>query len=255
MSGRNNFKWAKSYGHRLENAVEQFNRLRASTMRRDPAARDWLPGKADYNALKQSINSSDDLQRVINSLERFNSREARQVYTTRSGVTISQWEKREIGIQASVANRRFARETRQNLALDVTVGGKAAGFKRGQMPTAREAEFSMRNYDIEKVRPQDWNAFKEKLKRQSAREYMSLKKEIMRSNYIKKLNQVFGEDRARRLVDKIRSMDAGAFVKKAMSEELADFGHAYIVEAQGANFTDAQWEDELGTLEAVWGAV
>lgn len=245
------FRWKKDYGHALERAVNQYNAARSSTLRHDRSAAAYLPGKADYNAIKAQVRSAADLQRAVNSLERFAAPAARQAITTRGGATMSRWERAELARQASVANQRFARETKRNLALDVTVGGKPAGYKRGQMPTAREAEFAKRNYNIENARPSDIADLRERLRRQSAREYLDVKKNIMRENYISKVERVFGKDRAAGLVKKIRGMSPDNFVKQAMSEQLADFDNLYIIEAQELDDMDIDYEMEI--LKAAWG--
>lgn len=117
--------WKRGDYISLGKAVSQFNqkirKLQAEEKRL------YLPNEINYQEAKENITTRAELNRLINSLKRFQREGAENLYTTKAGEEITVWERKELGIQSKIAQRRLQSEIKE---LN-TIG--ESGFSRAQM--------------------------------------------------------------------------------------------------------------------------
>lgn len=92
MAGQ--IKWKKGDAIRLGRAVAEFNRKIREVQTEEN--RLILPEQISYKEARQNIVTRNELNRLINSLRRFQSEDASELYKTESGEVLTKWERREL---------------------------------------------------------------------------------------------------------------------------------------------------------------
>ena len=125
-------RWKKGDFIKLGKAVSQFNRKINELQREENKL--YLPEIIDYKEAKENITTRRELNRLINSLRRFQREGAEDLYTTMVGENITKWERRELGIQSRIATMRIQKELNElNEPLE-------SGYSRAQMGSRRVKE-------------------------------------------------------------------------------------------------------------------
>ena len=100
--------WKQGDFVRLGRAVAQFNKKVNELNREEKKL--YLPETISYTEAKENITTRRELNRLINSLRRFQREGAEDLYKTQSGEEITKWERRELGIQSRIAQTRLQNE-------------------------------------------------------------------------------------------------------------------------------------------------
>ena len=100
--------WRQGDFLRLGRAVAQFNKKINELQAEENKL--YLPETINYAEAKENITTRRELNRLINSLRRFQREGAEDLYTTQSGESITKWERRELGIQSRIAQTRLIHE-------------------------------------------------------------------------------------------------------------------------------------------------
>ena len=132
--------WKRGDYIRLGRAVSDFNKKINELQQEENKL--YLPTPLSYSNVKENITTRQELNRMINSLRRFQQEDAGELYETESGQQITKWERRELGRQVGIAKRRLKQEL---VGLnEPTIGG----FSRVQMGSmrAREIEAQLKSF-------------------------------------------------------------------------------------------------------------
>ena len=86
--------WKRGDYVKLGRAVSDFNK-KINRLKTEENAL-YLPEEINYNVAKSGITTRRELNRIINSLKRFQREGAEELYTTEAGVNLSKWERREL---------------------------------------------------------------------------------------------------------------------------------------------------------------
>lgn len=103
-----NIRWNRSDTATLSRAVRNFNKKIRELKTEENKL--YLPEEISYKETKENITTRRELNRMINSLKRFQREGAEELYTTKAGEQMTVWERKELGIQARVAIRRLNKE-------------------------------------------------------------------------------------------------------------------------------------------------
>ena len=118
-------RWKRGDYISLGRAISQFNKKINELKQVDNKA--YYPSTINYQETKENIKTRNELNRLINSLRRFQREGAEDLYTTQSGEEITKWERRELGIQSRIAQTRLKKELKElNKPLE-------SGYSRAQM--------------------------------------------------------------------------------------------------------------------------
>lgn len=185
---------------RLGRAVAQFNKKVNELNREEKKL--YLPETINYKEAKENITTRRELNRLINSLRRFQREGAETLYTTQSGETMTKWERRELGIQSRIAQTRLKAE------LKTLNEPTENGFSRVQMGSirAREIEAQIKNLkNIESAVGYEFNRLRERLSRMGTSDYTMKKAIVFRENYLKEMEKYSHFDNYEKLMKKLRS--------------------------------------------------
>lgn len=224
MPKKSNFTWRNDYGVRLESAVNHYNR-QVTKIKKVSGNIPNMPGRVTYNKIKFSVNSKRELDRVIKSLNSLNAKN-RMLVKLPGGIVMTKWQRQQYGKKGFVINQRLAIEHKQIMALEVIGGFEKMGIKNAQMPNVNEAEFRKRNFNPDKVKPQDFDQFAARVEKQYATDYLSKYHEQVQINFYNAVYKTFGSD-ADDLLKIIDGMDNKKFMRMLNSNTLVDFDYVY----------------------------
>lgn len=193
--------WKRGDFVRLGRAVSDFNKKINELNKEERKL--YLPEKIDYKEAKENITTRRELNRLINSLRRFQKEGAEDLYITGAGETITKWERRELGIQSRIAQTRLRAELKK---LEKPL---ESGYSRVQMGSirAREIEAQIKNLkQIETKRGYEFNALKRRIMSQGASDYTMKKAIVFRENYLNEMKKYSHFDNYDILMKKLNSI-------------------------------------------------
>ena len=192
--------WKQGDFVRLGRAVAQFNKKVNELNREEKKL--YLPETINYKEAKENITTRRELNRLINSLRRFQREGAEDLYLTQAGEQISKWERRELGIQSRIAQTRLQNE------LKTLNEPTESGFSRAQMGSMRVREINaqIKNLkNIESAVGYEFNRLRERLSRMGTSDYTMKKAIVFRENYLKEMEKYSHFDNYEKLMKKLRS--------------------------------------------------
>lgn len=163
----------------------------------------YLPDEINYKEAKENITTRKELNRLVNSLRRFQRQGAEDLYTTQAGENITKWERRELGIQSRIAQTRLRAELK-NLEKPLE-----SGYSRVQMGSirAREIEAQIRNLkQIENKKGYEFNNLRQRIMSMGRSDYVMKKATIFRENYLKEMQKYSHFDNYEKLMNKLQSI-------------------------------------------------
>lgn len=176
--------WKRGDYVKLGRAVSDFNKKINSL--RNEENKLYLPDNINYKDIKQDITTRQELNRMINSLRRFQKDDASDLYVTDAGEQITKWERRELGIQTGIAKRRLNKELSE--LNEPSIGG----YSRVQMGSvrAREIEAQIKHLGkIETTKGSDFRRLKRSIKIQGSSDYEMKKAIVFRENYMNEMKK------------------------------------------------------------------
>ena len=166
----------------LTRTVKNFNAKITRLEKRHPELKEFLPEKISVKDLKNNIETRQDFNRELKSLKRFSKKGAEKPVLSKSGITTTAWEKKEVGYKVALLNRkRKAEREKANVSTE-----------KGTMGTIENAGLKPKKYNINTIEPSSWERFKKNVEKQIKSSYFDEKKELYKQNYIKGFINVFG---------------------------------------------------------------
>mgnify|MGYP006967126558 CR=1 FL=1 len=192
--------WKRGDYISLGRAVSQFNKKINELQAEENKL--YLPETISYTEAKENITTRKELNRLINSLRRFQRQGAEDLYTTEAGEEITKWERRELGIQSRIAQTRLRNE------LKTLNEPMESGYSRVQMGSirAREIEAKIRNLkQIENKKGYEFNDLRQRIMSMGRSDYVMKKATIFRKNYLNEMEKYSHFDNYDKLMKKLRS--------------------------------------------------
>ena len=183
MQKRYNIKWRESDEKALAKAVRKFNAKRTRLIKQVPELEEFLPSKISTKEIREHVKTRRDLKNELNSIERFMRKGAEKPIITKEGIKTTVYEKKEISLKVGAINQRRAAELKK----------AAPSTEKGTMGTIRENNLKPKQYDIDKIKKSDWKKFVESVEKQSKDSYASDRYDRYKENFIKGLENAFGE--------------------------------------------------------------
>lgn len=121
-------RWRKKDYLQLGRTIARFNKKVESLGRKKN-----IPLLKSYGEIKEGITTRAELNRVINSLNRFLREGAEDIIELPSGERITKWEKKELSIEARIAKSNLRKEMKP---FELPVKG-SGGYTKAQMGSER----------------------------------------------------------------------------------------------------------------------
>lgn len=216
MPKRYNIKWRKGDEQELAKAVRKFNAKRTRLLKQVPELEDFLPDKLNVQDIKNNNKTRNDFNKTLRSIERFMRKGAEKPIVTEQGVKTTEYQKRELEIQIRTINqRRAAERKRANVSTE-----------KGTMGTIQANNLNPKKVDINKVKKSDWNKFVESVEKQSKDIYQKEKYDRYKENFIKGLQNAFGE-KADRLVSMVEQIDPATLTQMYYDDPIIQIDFIY----------------------------
>lgn len=168
----------------------------------------------------KGLETRADLNRALKSLTK--SAKELEMTTTRGGIEMTKWQKREI----EKAVRRINLErARRNKVIRAEAGDLDPG-NRVQMGKLAEAEH-MRKKPLGTVKPADFASYYRSIQKQSDPEYWKKRDQKYISTYLDSLTNNLGADVAERIKKLISQLDPFDVVVESVTNEFLDHDFAY----------------------------
>lgn len=194
-------RWKRGDYIRLGRAVSDFNRKINKLQTEENKL--YLPDTISYQNLKENITTRQELNRMVNSLRRFQREDATELYTTQAGEQITKWERRELGIQTGIAKRRLNRE------LSVLNEPMESGYSRVQMGSMRanQIQAQIRKLNkLENLKGSEFKNLKKSIKTQGTSDFSMKRAITYRENYIREMKKYSGFENYDKFMDKLNSI-------------------------------------------------
>ena len=228
MPRKSSIKWRRSDEEELKRVVKNFNSKLSRILKKNPEIAEYLPDRVTVKDLKNNITSRQQLNRELNSLRRFSKRGSEEIITSKTGLKVTKWEKKEVGIQVAIINRERTRKKKQLESEEATSRGQKLNQTRSQMNSIRMNELNKKVFNFDKIKKSDWDKYKATVKRQSHPDFQSEADENLRKNYIKGIKEIFGEtETTRQLIKIIESTPLKDFITKFYKEQEATVDFIY----------------------------
>lgn len=216
MPKQYNIKWRGSDTTALQRAVKNFNAKLTRLIAKNPSNVRYYPEKVSIRDIKSRIATRADFNREINKLSRFSLRGAEKLTTTPTGVKLTKYERKEIGIMTGVINRKRKQEI-ERLGLTLEKGLKTQVKKQSLTPKKR----------LETVQPRDFEKFVESLEKEMASTFNKQQKEKYVSNYFKGLYNQLGAERANKIVSLLEQQSPDFIVDNSLGNPFLTIDFIY----------------------------
>lgn len=239
MQKRYNIKWRKTDEKKLAKAVRKFNAKRTRLLKQVPELEEFLPPKASTKDIRKSVQTRRDLKNELNALERFMRKGAEKPIVTKEGIKTTAYEKKEIAIKVRAINQRRAAELKK----------AAPSTEKGTMGTIRENNLKPKKYDIDKIKKSDWKKFVESVEKQSRDSYAADRYDRYKDNFIKGLENAFGEKGAE-LIEIAKQIDSETLTQMYYDDPILQIDFIYDPLEMQVKI-DAMKEHLTGYLESM----
>lgn len=220
-------KWRKSDLEHLEKTIKKFNAKLSRVEKNKPDIAQYQPNKISKKEMIDKIGTRKDFNRELKSLERYLKRGSEVIKESKTGNKVSKWEYREVALKVAKINRDKTRERKKLEQLEVTSQGKKTGLKRGEMGSERMTSLEPKKFDFDKIKKgKEWDKFVESVEKQVRDSYADDKYDLWKENYIKGIENVFGNN-ASDIISAIRSIDSSIVINKFYSEQEASIDFIY----------------------------
>lgn len=198
MPRRSNIKWRQQDKETISKTVRQFNAKLTRILKKHPELAPYLPDRLTVEGVRQSIETRQDFNREVRSLQRFLKRGAERPILSDSGIKTTEWQRREVGYKVATVNRaRTLEAKRANVSTE-----------KGTMGSIEANNLRPKSYDINRIAPRDWNKFIETVERQVMTNYDSDRVERYKENYLKSIRRNLGtRGKAKELYDLVATLD------------------------------------------------
>lgn len=239
MQKRYNIKWRDTDEKELAKAVRKFNAKRTRLLKQVPELEEFLPPKASTKEIRKSVQTRRDLKNELNALERFMRKGVEKPIVTKEGIKTTAYEKKEIAIKVRSINQRRAAELKK----------AAPSTEKGTMGTIRENNLKPKKYDIDKIKKSDWKNFVESVEKQSRDSYAADRYERYKDNFIKGLENAFGEKGAE-LIEIAKQIDSETLTQMYYDDPILQIDFIYDPLEMQVKI-DAMEEHLTGYLESM----
>jgi hypothetical protein len=183
MQRKPDIKWRTTDTEKLQHEINRFNAKIERVKRSHPEWENFLPKRIDKNEFKSNIKTRQDFNRELKSLDRFSQRGIEKPITSKTGNTVTKWEKKEAGYKVAQINRnRKAQRDFYNIERP-----------NMQMGTRKQNELKPKKFDFDKIKKGDeWEKFKATLEKQISANYNFEKLEQYKKNYLESIQNNLG---------------------------------------------------------------
>lgn len=210
-------RYDKKLNQQINRTIKNFNQKIA---RLEKEQREMLPTRITKNELKNNVYTRNELQRKLKQLQRFSTRGAEQIITTKGGVRLTQYELNELKRENARVKRNITRELNRLKINKPKVFGKIQSSTFSEMGDTDYLNLVARRKALEKnitkINKEEFERFKKLVEKTGrSQQYMN---NIFKENYFEMLTDLgyyFDYDNAKlkELKEKLMQLKPNDFLK------------------------------------------
>ena len=221
---RSKIRWRDSDTAELNRLIKNFNAKLYREEKKNPATADYLPSRVKKSEVIKSIETRADFNRLKKSLSAFSKRGAEKPVKSSRGAKATQWEVDEFKKKQKIENVRRTRERNKLNEKEMKSRGKPTGLKRGEMGTVKENSLKPNKKKFENLSQKEWEKAKLNIDKSLNAQHREQKKQTMKDNYIKGLeNAGYSDD----VIDLVKNTNVDDFMETVDTDTEATFDFIY----------------------------
>ena len=233
-------RWQKGDYITLGKAVAEFNKKIDKLEQMEGLG--YLPEKISYQETKSKIYSRKELNRIVNSLKRFQKEGAEDLVITQAGTFITKWENQQLKQQSKIAIARINEEL-----SSLSTPKEGAKYSFAQMGISRVAELERMKEKIESLRtekdPEEFTKKMTYVRKIGTYDFARKMAEVYRKNYMTMIESTYKNfDNFDKFKEKLESIkDPTQFYKFLKNnEKLSDIAYMYDLARVGVGGASTQ---------------
>lgn len=182
-----NIRWRSSDEANLKQSVKKFNSKVRRLAKSKPDLAPFLPKPVSYKQIRNNITTRADLNRDLNSLNRFLKPGSETPLTTDRGLKTTKWQKNEVALKVAQINRNRTRELKES----------GISTYKGTMNAVRQNNLNPKSFNIENIAPDRWNKYIQNVEKQVRSNYNEERNKMYVQNYLVALDNelgIYGEE-------------------------------------------------------------
>lgn len=282
MPRKRGISWNDNQKSQLAKAVKNFNaKISRLEKKNDPELKNLLPERVSVKDLKKLIETSQDLNKYVNSLQRFTRKGSEKIVVVpgyskdkinemlkeasspediekimsyrknKYNLKTTKWQKNEMSIMARSVNLRRKNRLDTLSNIEASVGGKKLGYKITDigMGTIEQRSLDPINPFTPSMSRADLNAKLRTLFSEYRDSYWMSRDILLRDTFAEEIIKNYGDtERTRNLYEKLKDMDVKEFYKH-FREEPNTFDYVYPVNSSDK----VQYNAYLSRIESNFG--
>ena len=217
-------RWRDSDTAELQRLIKNFNAKIYREIQKNPDAVNYLPERVKKSEAIKSIQTRSDFNRLTKSLKGFTKKGAEKPVKSSRGATATQWEVDEFKKKQRVVNARRTRERNKLNEKEVKSRGKPTGMKRGEMGSIKENSLKPSKKKFDNLSQKEWDKAKANIDKTLNAQYREERKQHMKDNYIKGLQNAGYSDE---IVDIVQNTPLDDFLETVDTDTEATFDFIY----------------------------
>lgn len=214
-------RWRKSDAERIANLTRRFNAKITRVSKNNPEIAAIQPSRLVSQELQKKLKNypRQVFNRELAKMERYLRQGAEMPYTTREGVNITVWQKKEIDntFRSINAKRR------------VDMAKFEPSPYKGNLYAIETENLQPRKNTIQSIKPRDWEKFVTNLEKQQLARYDTGRMQIYKDNYLRAVAEVYSENSD--LYKYVSELSAET-VAEAVGNPLVDINFVYDLTEQ-----------------------
>ena len=211
-------RWRDSDIEALKRELDKYNRkIRRLQKQGVPEVVRSLPPKMTLKQAKANISYRSEYNNLMKSLKRFTKRGSQKLVKTRSGVVTTKYEVEDLNARVRSINARRAREAAKmpKEAWEM--------FDKPRMGRMKDQALKPKQY-AGAVSPEDWDAYRRSVMKQSQPGYERQRMELYKRNYYQSLDNIFDDEEAAFYKELFDEMPIEKFVELSLNDEILYIG-------------------------------
>lgn len=216
MSKAYNIRWRDSDIEELNRVVKNFNN---KVRYWEKKGQDTLPETQSVRDIRETIQTRQDYNRVLNSLKRFSKRGAEEVVANKHGVETTNWHLKEYSIARSTRNRMTNQRKKELDNLEIDIAGFDKPLTRAELgrTDANEMRPLSDRFKTARNKKEFEQAFNTALN-QARGNYLFIRDSQFKENWLNSAKVYLqGSDGYNELIQFVESMDSTEFYKLTLS--------------------------------------
>ena len=227
MVKKSNIRWLERDNQRLEREVKYYNAKIQRKIKAGLLTLENSPPKMNLNDIKADTTNRKQLNKIYKTLEYAHQKEALKINSNKYGLEVTNITMRDINQKLRKLNKGRKEERIELENLPIKSRGKIIdGMIKDRLDDVLKS-LEPKKMKFDKKSKTGWQMFVETVETQSSDIYRDEKMQRFKDNYIKGINSVFGEEKARQILKQMEGLTTKEFMTNYFQDTEGDMEFLY----------------------------